>query len=85
MSRPNVTDRDRAHFARIAAAKQAEADERLDEALARHPVERMIEGLEMGYAAPTDPETERMLDERALGQAELGRLGRLRGRRITRD
>lgn len=83
MARPSVRERDRAHFERVAAAKRAEADERLDEALARNPVARMIEGLVLGYAAPTDPERERLLDERALGQAELARLGRAKGRRVV--
>lgn len=82
MDRPIVTDRDRAHFRRIAAAKKAEEEERLAEAARRHPVEKMIEGLQMGYAAPTDEATERMLDERALGQAELARRGRELGLRV---
>jgi hypothetical protein len=79
---PEVTDEDRAHFARVAAAKEAEREERLREALARHPVERMLEGLELGYAAKTDLEDEMRLDRRALGQAELAMRGRRLGRRV---
>jgi len=82
VDRPSVTDRDREHFRRIAEAKKAEEAERLREAALRHPVEKMIEGLRMGYAAPTDEATERLLDERALGQAELARRGRELGLRV---
>ncbi len=80
---PNVTPEDRAHFARIAEAKHAERAERLREAMERHPVERMLEGLALGYAAPTDLEGELALDRRALGQAELAMRGRRLGRRVT--
>lgn len=62
----------------MAEAKRQERRERLLEALATHPVARMIEGLELGYAARTDLEDEMALDRRALGQAELA----LRGRRL---
>jgi len=77
-----VSESDRKHFARIAEAKRCEQEERMREALDEHPVKKMIEGLEMGYAAPTTPEIESMLDERARGQAELHararRLGMIR-------
>lgn len=63
----NVSDRDRAHFARIAKAKEAERETRLDEALARPSIERILEGLELGYAAATDLEEE--------GHAERGEDG----------
>lgn len=66
-----VSERDRLHFAAIAEAKDAEHLERMREAVARPPGERVIEGLAMGYAAPSTPEIEAELDRRALGQGEL--------------
>ena len=45
-------------------------------------MKRIIEGLELGYAAPVSTETEALLEERARGQAQLAararRLGLLR-------
>ena len=41
------------------------------EALREPPVKKIIEGLELGLAMPTSPEREALLDQRALGQAEL--------------
>ena len=76
-----VTDEDRAHFARVAALKESERDERLREALARHPVEGILEGLELGCSARMDLEDELESDRRALGQAELAMRGRRLGRR----
>lgn len=58
-------------MAAIAGAKAAERRERIREALARPAVARMIDGLELGHAMPSSPEREAILDERALGQAEL--------------
>jgi hypothetical protein len=75
----SVSERDRRHFAAIAEAKRAERDERLREAAARDPMEKIIEGLALGAAAPTSEAIERMLDERALGQAELHRRARRLG------
>jgi hypothetical protein len=77
-----VSDRDRAHFARIAEAKREERRERLLTAIAKPPLERIAEGLELGHAAKTDLETEAALDRRALGQAELAMRGRRLGRRV---
>lgn len=64
-------DQDRRHFAAVAEAKTAERRERIREAIATPAVARMNEGLELGYAAPSTPEREARLDEKALGQAEL--------------
>jgi hypothetical protein len=77
-----VTENDRAHFARIADAKTQEREERLREALARPAMQRVIEGLELGYARPLDLEEEMRLDREALGQAELAMRGRRLGRRV---
>jgi len=74
-----VTERERRHFERIAEAKRSEQEERMREA-AREPVmKRIIEGLELGELAPTDAATEAMLDERALGQANLAARARRLG------
>ncbi len=78
----DVTDDDRAHFRRIAEAKQAEREERLREALELPAMQRVIEGLELGYAKPLDLEEEMRLDRAALGQAELAMRGRRLGRRV---
>lgn len=67
----SVSERERAHFEAIARAKREERRERAREAAAAHPVQKMIEGLELGAAMPTTPEREALLDRRALGQAEL--------------
>ncbi len=74
-----VTERERRHFERIAAAKRSEHEDRMREA-AREPVmKRIIEGLELGELAPNDAATEAMLDERALGQANLAARARRLG------
>jgi hypothetical protein len=78
-----VSEKDRAHFARIAEAKRIEREDRLREALAKPAVQRIIEGLELGYARPLDLEEEMRLDREALGQAELAMRGRRLGRRVT--
>ncbi len=66
-----VSDRERLHFARIAEAKRAEHDLRALEAAAEPAMKRIIEGLELGYAAPTDALVEALLDARALGQVQF--------------
>jgi hypothetical protein len=66
-----VNKQDRAHFERIAAAERKQETVRLREELARPALQRIVEGLMLGEAAGTSPAIERMLDERALGQAEL--------------
>lgn len=78
-----VSEKDRAHFARIAEAKRIEREERLREELAKPAVQRIIEGLELGYSRPLDLEEEMRLDREALGQAELAMRGRRLGRRVT--
>jgi hypothetical protein len=80
----DVSERDRAHFARIAEAMRVAREERVEEALERSAFERMVEGLELGYAAPSDLETELALDRRALGQAELAMRARRLGLRTSR-
>lgn len=78
-----MSEDDRAHFARIDAAKRAERTERILEANAEHPVAKMIDGLELGHAGGSSADLETMLDRRALGQAELARRGRRCGRRTV--
>ena len=73
------TGRERAHFEAIARAKAAERAERTSEALAEPAIKRMIDGLEMGYAMPSSPERESLLDQRALQQAELAARARRLG------
>ncbi|HEX2677610.1 MAG TPA: hypothetical protein VHM19_13245 [Polyangiales bacterium] len=75
-----VSARDRRHFDAIRKAKQAEREERLVETLARDPIESMREGLALG-AGKVDAAVERLLDQRALGQAELAKRGRALGMR----
>ena len=70
-----ATARERRHFEAIRRAKDAERAARQREALARHPVECMREGLELGDF-PVDPEIEAALERRGLAQAELARRGR---------
>lgn len=71
--------RERRHFEAIRKAKLAERVERIREALRRHPLEGMREGLELGDVA-TSAAVEASLDRRALSQADLARRGRaLRG------
>lgn len=84
MTRVTPSDRERRHFAAIRRAKDAERSERLREALAKHPVERMREGLELGAYA-VDAETIDSLDRRALNQQELARRGRALGMRANGD
>lgn len=67
----SVAPRERRHFDAIARAKQSERIDRVREAVQESAVKRMIEGLELGLAMPTSPAREALLDERALGQAEL--------------
>ena len=75
-----ATARERRHFEAIRRAKAAEREERQRDALAKHPVECMREGLALG-AFPIGPEIEAALERRGLAQAELARRGRaLRGR-----
>lgn len=66
-----MSARDRAHFDRIAEAMRAEKEARLREAIAQPAVARVIDGLELGDAAPISPAIEESLDRRALAQAEL--------------
>lgn len=77
-----MTTRDRRHFERIAEAKRDEQEARMREAAREPAMKRIIEGLELGYAAPVSTETEALLEERARGQAQLAararRLGLLR-------
>ena len=70
---------EREHFARIAQASSEEERERAVEALGRSQVERILEGLALGAAAPTDAAIEAMLDRRAEGQAELAARARRLG------
>lgn len=81
MTTPRVSDKDRAHFARVASAKRAEAVERAGEANETHPIARMIAGLALGHAGRRDEHLDEALDRRAYGQAELARRGRRLGRR----
>lgn len=67
----SLSAKDRSHFDRIREAKRAERDERLDEALEKPAIARIIEGLELGAMAPNHPGVEASLDRRALGQADL--------------
>jgi hypothetical protein len=76
-----VSERDRRHFERVRAAKEAERTERAREALERPAIARIIEGLELGALAPSTPEIEAALDRRALGQAELQQRARRLGLR----
>jgi hypothetical protein len=75
MSVMTATPRERRHFEAIARVKDVERAERQREALARHPVECMREGLALG-AFPVDSEIEVALERRGLAQAELARRGR---------
>jgi hypothetical protein len=74
-----VSKQDRAHFERIAAAEGELRAARLREELRKPAMQRLLEGLLLGEAAGTSPTVERMLDERALGQAELHRRARRLG------
>ena len=82
LRRMPVTSRDRRHFERIAAAKRDEQEERMREAAREPAMKRIIEGLELGYAAPVSAESDALLEERARGQGQLAararRLGLLR-------
>lgn len=79
-----VSARERRHFEAIRKAKAAERVERLREALQKHPIDSMREGLELGRIA-VDAHIEAALDERALGQAELARRARALGMRSGRE
>jgi hypothetical protein len=70
-----VSEAERAHFKRIAAAQRDADSKHIREELARPAMERLIEGLALGDAAAS-PTVERTLDQRALGQAELHRRAR---------
>ena len=74
-----VSASDRRHFDAIAEAKAEERQERMREAAAASPMQKIVEGLDLGAAAPTDAATEEMLDRPALGQAELHRRARRLG------
>ena len=76
-----VSEADRRHFERVRAAKAEEARERMLEAIATSPIQRIIEGLELGELAPRSDATESALDRRALEQAELQRRARRLGLR----
>lgn len=66
-----ASDEERGHFERIARAKRDEARGRALEALREPVMKRIIEGLELGDAAPRSAASEALLDERARGQAQL--------------
>lgn len=66
-----ISLRERRHFREIARCKNEERLERIREALAEPAVKKIIEGLELGDAMPVSPEREALLEQRALGQAEL--------------
>jgi hypothetical protein len=74
-----VSKQDRAHFERIAEAEREHAVSRLREELRRPAMQRLLEGLMLGEAAGTSPAVEQMLEQRALGQAELHRRARRLG------
>lgn len=66
-----VGDDERGHFERIARGKREEARTRALEALREPAMKRIIEGLELGDAAPNSAASAALLDERARGQAQL--------------
>ena len=70
-------DADTRHFAVIAKVLAADADDRIREALAIDPVERMRIGLRLAETTLSSSD-ERELDERARGQAELHAASRRR-------
>jgi hypothetical protein len=74
-----VSKQDRAHFERIAAAEREQAASRLREELQRPAMQRLLEGLMLGDAAATSAASEQLLEQRALGQAELHRRARRLG------
>jgi hypothetical protein len=74
-----VSKQDRAHFERIAQAEHEQAASRLREELRRPAMQRLLEGLMLGAAAGSSPAVEKMLEQRALGQAELHRRARRLG------
>jgi hypothetical protein len=74
-----VSKHDRAHFERIAAAAREQAASRVREELRRPAMLRLLEGLMLGEAAGTSAAVEQMLEQRALGQAELHRRARRLG------
>jgi hypothetical protein len=65
--------RDRPHFAAIAAASAASDDEAIDRAVATPPGERMLAGEALGAAMPVTPALLAELDAQADGQMELAR------------
>jgi hypothetical protein len=68
-----ATPRDRAHFAAIAASEARSEDERIADAIATPPGERMVRGIELGLALPWTPAVLAEIDARADGQSELAR------------
>lgn len=77
-----VSAREQRHFEAVRRLKEAERQERLREALARHPLESMREGLALAALTLANASDD-LSDQRALGQAELARRGRERGLRTT--
>jgi len=73
-----ATATERGHFAAIAEGERRSAEERIEQALATDPGERVLEGLRLGAAAPWTPAHLAELDARTDGQMELAR------RRIAR-
>jgi hypothetical protein len=68
-----ATERDRAHFAAIAAAEDESERERIEDALRTSAAERMRMGFEMGAEAMWTPAHLAELDARTDGQMELAR------------
>lgn len=80
-----VTQRDRDHFAAIAAAEAQSEEERIARAAETPPGERMLLGIELGLLVTWTPAHLAEADAEADGQMELARrriaLGLSRGRR----
>ena len=66
-----ATKDERAHFAAIRVAMEAERDARRREDLGKSVHERVAEGLALGAQLPRSPERDALDEARALGQAEL--------------
>jgi hypothetical protein len=79
MSAPRASDRDRAHFAAIAAGQAADEDERIARALLTSPGERMILGARLAAEMPWTPAHLAEADAAADGQMELARRRVARG------
>ncbi len=68
-----VSDKDRAHFALIAAVAAEEEDERITRALSVPPGVRMMIGWELGRQCTLTPAHLAEIDAQADGQMELAR------------